>query len=271
MLKTEFRNRIKSGDSMVSTMLSMIRNPNWQKILSDLPFDFICIDMEHSPYSYSEVADLITVLNAGGMPTVVRIPRPMGHMVSRVFDSGSCGVLAPYCETLEEVREVVQSARLRPMKGAFADHAMLTGEYPSEATRQELEKFNKDHVVMIGIESVPAVDNLDAILDIGGIDVVFIGPADLSTSMGYPRDYDHPEFDKMVRHIIEKCTARGISVAANFADLDQSAKWAGEGLNLIIHAMDFRVLHAGYKDAIETISAAAGNKIEVAETQQKTC
>jgi 2-keto-3-deoxy-L-rhamnonate aldolase RhmA len=266
MINTQFRQRIRNGETLVSTMLSMIRSPRWQQVLADLPFDFLSIDMEHSPYSDSEVADLIAVIKAGGMPTVVRIPRPEWHFVTRVFDSGASGVLAPYCETVEEVREVVRAARWRPMKGQYAERIMQDGEFPSDATRDHLAEFNQDHVVMIGIESVPAVENLDAILDVGGIDVVFIGPADLSTSMGYPREFDHPEFEQMMRDIIQKCTARGVQVAANFASLEHSAKWAGEGLNLVIHAADFRVLHEGYKQAIETIAAAAGNDLKIEES-----
>lgn len=266
MIETEFRRRIRNGDTLVSTMLSMVRNPGWLRVLADLPFDFLTIDMEHSPYSDSEVADILAVIRASGTPSVVRIRRPQWHYVTRIFDSGASGVLAPYCETVDEVREVVRAARWRPMKGRFAERAMETGEFPGDATREHLQQFNRDHVVMIGIESVPAVENLDAILDVGGIDVVFIGPADLSTSMGIPRDFDHPDFDRMVREIIEKCTARGVQIAANFASLQQSAKWAGEGLNLVIYAADFRVLHEGYRSALETIANAARKTLTVAES-----
>ena len=245
MTKTHFRERIQRGDSLLSTMLSKIK---------------------HSPYSDSEVAELLAVIKPAQAPSVVRIPRPQWHYVTRVFDSGASGVLAPYCETVEQVREVVCAARWRPMKGEFAERAMLSGEFPSDATREHLEDFNRDHVVMIGIESIPAVQNLDAILDVGGIDVVFVGPADLSTSMGIPRAWDHPDFEAMCGEIIRRCTARGVQVAANFASLEQSAKWAARGMNLIIHACDFRVLHAGYKTALETISRAAGRAIDIEES-----
>ncbi len=265
-INSGFRQRVRNGDTLISTMLSKIRNPGWYEVLADLPFDFLTIDMEHSPYSDSEVADLLAVIRAGGMPSVVRIPRPQWHFVTRVFDSGASGVLAPYCETADEVREVVRAARWRPLKGRLAEHAVIDDEFPSEATREHLEDCNRDHVVMIGIESVPAVENLDAILDVGGIDVVFIGPADLSTSMGIPRDFDHPDFDRMCLDIIRRCTERGVQVAANFASLRQSARWAALGLNLVIHACDFRVLHEGYKKAIEDIAASAGHTLSIGDS-----
>lgn len=265
-IKTAFRERIQNGDTLVSTMLSKIRHPGWHEVLADLAFDFLTIDMEHSPYSDSEVADLLAVIKASKTPSIVRVPRPQWHFVTRVFDSGASGVLAPYCETVEEVREVVCAARWRPLKGRYAERAIKTGKFPSAATRAHLEEFNRDNTVMIGIESIPAVENLDAILDVGGIDVVFIGPADLSTSMGIPREFDHPDFDAMCRDIIQRCTDRGVQVAANFASLQQSAKWAGLGLNLVIHACDFRVLHEAYRSAIEEISAAAGKSITTVDT-----
>ena len=267
MVKTDFRERIRRGDTLVSTMLLKINHVGWYETLAELPFDFLTVDMEHSPQSDSEVANLLAVMKAAKMPSVVRIPRPAWHYVTRVFDSGACGVLAPYCETVDEVREVVRAARWRPIKGVYAEHAIESGEFPSDATRDHLAENNRDHVVMIGIESVPAVENLDAILDVGGIDVVFIGPADLSTSMGIPRDWDHPDFEAMCDDVIRRCTERGVQVAANFASLEQSAKWAGRGLNVVIHACDFRVLHAGYKDALETIARAAGHAIDIEESK----
>ena len=78
MINTKFRQLIKNGDTLVSTMLSMIRNPRWQQVLADLPFDFLSIDMEHSPYSDSEVADLIAVIKAGGCRPLCESRAPNG-------------------------------------------------------------------------------------------------------------------------------------------------------------------------------------------------
>ena len=260
--KPEFRRRIKSGEVLLATMLSLFRNPRWGEILAELDFDFIAIDTEHTPYSWSEVADLVTALTGHGLPSIVRIPRPSWHYVTKVFDAGAYGVLAPYCETVDEAKEVVRAARWRPLKGKFVERVMDEATFPSEATKTHLQEYNAGHVVIIGIESVPAVENLENILDVGDIDAVFVGPADLSTSMGIPRQYDRPEFDKMVRHIIEVCHKRHVPVAANFAPLEQSVKWAGEGISLVIHSVDFRVLREAYHRELVEILVAAGRETE---------
>jgi 4-hydroxy-2-oxoheptanedioate aldolase len=257
--KAEFRQQIASGKVLYSTMLSMVRNPRWIEILSTLDFDFITIDTEHSPYNWSQVGDLISVLNAHGIPPVVRMPRPTWEFVSRLFDSGAYGILAPYCESLDDIKDIVRAARLRPMKGELARRAFDEDVWPSDDTKNHLAEYNEGHVVMIGVESVPAVENLDKILDIGGIDVIFIGPADITTSMGIPRDFDHPRFDEMVRHIVSVCKARDVQVAVNFQGWEHAAKWGSQGVSLLMHAFDYRVLHEAYRRDLENIARVIGD------------
>lgn len=269
-LKQAFREKVLSGEVLYGSMLSMIRNPRWVSVIKELHFDFICIDNEHSPYSQSEIADLIAVFGNTGIPTLVRVPLPAWYHVAGVFDAGAWGVLAPYCETVEQAKEVVRAARWRPLKGRYVQKVMDEGEFPSEETRRHLQEYNAGHVVIIGIESVPAVENLERILDVGGIDAVFIGPADISTSMGIPRQYDQPDFDKMLRQIIQSCRRRKVQLAANFQQPEHSAKWANEGINMVIHSTDFRMLHEAYRRDFEQISGAVkGDRIRViAETEK---
>ncbi|MDP6416006.1 MAG: aldolase/citrate lyase family protein [Gammaproteobacteria bacterium] len=265
--KAEFRRQIASGKVLYSTMLSMTRNPRWLEMMATLDFDFITIDTEHSPYSWGEVSDLISVLNAHGIPPVIRMPRPSSEYVSRLFDQGAYGILAPYCENLDDIRDIVRAARLRPMKGEFARRAFDEDSWPSDDTKNHLAEYNEGHVVMIGVESVPAAENIENILDIGGIDAVFIGPADMTTSMGIPRDFDHPRFDEMVRHIVSVCKSHQVQVAVNFQGWEHAAKWGSQGVSLLIHAFDYRVLHAAYRRDLENIANAIGDKSKIiAET-----
>jgi|TARA_B100001971_G_C18264344_1_gene590337 4-hydroxy-2-oxoheptanedioate aldolase len=257
--KAEFRQQIASGKVLYSTILSMIRNPRWIEMMSTLDFDFITIDTEHSPYSWGEVSNLISVLNAHDIPPVVRMPRPTWEYVSRLFDQGAYGILAPYCENLDDIRDIVRAARIRPMKGEFAKKAFDDDIWPSEGTKNHLAEYNDGNVVMIGVESVPAVENLDKILDIGGIDAIFIGPADITTSMGIPRDFDHPRFHEMISHIVSTCKARGVQVAINFQGWEHAALAGKLGVSLLMHAFDYRVLHEAYRSDLENIAKAIGD------------
>ena len=120
----------------------------------------------------------------------------------------------------------------------------------SEATRLHLEERNRGVVVMIGIESPPAVENLEAILDIPGIDVIFIGPNDLSVSMGLPDEPTHPEFERTVRYIIETAEARGVAAGGHWFNAEQVRQWQAAGSRFILFNNDIRALTAGYQQAL---------------------
>ena len=131
---------------------------------------------------------------AAGVVPIVRVPVPMAHWVAMALDAGAAGVLIPYCETVEEVRDSVGTARLHPLKGEYLRRAIQDGVFPSPRTKEYLENRRRESIVLVGIESEPGQRNLDAILDVGGIDGIFIGPNDMTTNMGIPNEYDHPDF-----------------------------------------------------------------------------
>ena len=247
MAGIDLRNKLEDGGIVYGTMLSLSRNPRWARAIGQLNFDYVIIDNEHSAYSRGEVADFIAAINTTGTTTIVRVPIPLSHYVTMALDAGAHGVLVPYCETVAEVKEVIAAARWRPLKGALVDRAMETGEFPSETSKAYLQERNRNTVVMIGIESVPAAENLDEILKIDGIDAIFVGPNDMSITMGIPDQYDHPDFEEMLRFVIRTCGARNIPVAVHLQSVELSTKWIQEGVRFVLHKTDVGALHEGFQ------------------------
>ena len=173
MAGIDLRKKLEDGGTVYGTMLSLSRNPRWARAIGQLQFDYVIIDNEHSAYSRGEVADFIAAINTTGTTSIIRVPIPSSHYVTMALDAGAHGVLAPYCETVEEVKEVIGAAKWRPLKGALVDRVTETGELPSEASKAYLQRRNSNTVVMIGIESVPAAENLEEILKVDGIDATF--------------------------------------------------------------------------------------------------
>ena len=150
----ELKQKVHSGGIVYGTMLSMSRNPRWTGPMSGFGLDYVIMDSEHSPRGRSEMADFIAAFSFSGVVPIVRIPIPDSHYVTMALDAGAHGILAPYCETVEEVKEVVAAAKWRPLKGAMVRHVMDRGEFPSQATKEYLEERNRNSVCIIGIESV---------------------------------------------------------------------------------------------------------------------
>ena len=243
----ELKATLQSGGLVFGTMISIGRNPRWIPILSGVGLDYVIIDTEHNPRSRAELGDYLTMLNTTGVVPIVRIPIPDSHYVTMAMDAGAQGVLAPYCETVDEVKEVVVAAKWRPLKGEAAQRVVDTGEHVSEATRAYLEDRNRNSVAIIGIESVAGVNVLENILAVPGIDGIFVGPNDLSISLGVPDEYDRQEYQDTVKHIIKTAEGRGIPVLVHHQTPELSTFWISQGARFVLHGTDRRALTEGFR------------------------
>jgi 4-hydroxy-2-oxoheptanedioate aldolase len=243
----ELKATLQSGGRVYGTMISIGRSPRWIPVLNGVGLDYVIIDTEHSPRSRDELGDYLTMFNTTDVVPIVRIPIPDSHYVTTAMDAGAQGILAPYCETVEQVKEVVGAAKWRPLKGEAVDRVMDSGEHVSDATRSYLEDRNKNSIAIIGIESVAAVNNLGNILDVQGIDGIFIGPNDLSISLGVPDQYNRPEYRDTVKHVIDVCAERGIAVLVHHQTPELSTYWISQGARFILHGTDRRALAEGFR------------------------
>ncbi len=257
----ELRAKMRSGERVYGTMTSVVRNPRWAPVFGRLGFDYVIVDTEHSATGRSETADLAQAFLAAGVCPIQRVKDSEPHATVMALDAGFHGVLVPYCETAAEVRAVVNAARLRPLKGMLHERAVQSGEFPSDASRQYLEERNKDVVVIIGIESVPAIENLEAILDVGGIDAIFIGPNDLSISLGVPDDYAHQKFVAATERIISTSQARGIPAGGHWQTPDLVNYWQERGSRWILYSSDVRALTEGYRDSLNAFRQGAVSEL----------
>ena len=148
----------------------------------------------------------------------------------------------------------------------FADKIIKGQEFPSEETKLYLENKNKNNICIIGIESVPAINNLDDILSVNGIDAVFVGPNDLTISLGIPDQYDHPEYKKAVKYIIDKSKSKGIPTLVHQQTLDLTREWIENGSNFVLYSSDSRMVNNFIKE-IDYIKSL-GDKVLGKEQRQ---
>jgi len=242
---------LSGGGAVHGTMVNCLRDPRLAAIFGQLGFDFVVLDTEHSPNDRGAVADAAAAYLAAGVCPVVRVPTTAPAGVIMALDGGAHGVMVPYCETPDEVRAAVTAARLRPLKGAFLERVLAGGALPNDETREYLARRNRNVVVFIGIESVPAVERLEAILDAGaaagGVDALMIGPNDLSVSLGVPEQYDHPRYVEAVEHIVRAAEARGVAAGPQCMTAEQAALWRGNGARFMLLSSDWRALAEGYR------------------------
>jgi len=238
MVKDALSKKLYSFKPVYGTCL-IASSPLWLNSISDVGLDFIFLDTEHIPANGPELSATCQHLKALGITPVVRIANPDPFLACQALDAGAICVVVPYIETVEQVRILTGAVKYRPLKGEILD-AVLSGEQSLSPDMAEyLKSYNLGNLLIANIESVPAITNLDNLLAESGLDGVFIGPHDLSVSLGRPEQYDHPDFEEAVKAIVRKTRAAGKHVGIQFwMDAEIKVRWAREGLNMVIHSND---------------------------------
>ena len=249
----EFVECLKRGKRLYGTAV-LSPSPLWPPAVKRTGVDFVFIDTEHTPFDRTILAQMCLAYRGCGLPPLVRIPYPDPHKARKVLDGGASGILAPYVESPEQVRELVGATKLRPLKGERLRIALQKRDSLESELADYLSDWNKENFLMINIESVPAVEKLDSILDVPGLDGVIIGPHDLSLSLGVPEQYRDPRFESVVETIISKTRARGLSVGIHLSEeAELQIKWARAGANIIMHSSDLAMFRQRLKEDISTI------------------
>lgn len=232
---------IKKKRLVLGTLVTST-SPLWAEVVKKTGLDFVFIDTEHISIDRGQLAWMCQLYKAEGLAPLVRVPVPLSYWVNMALDAGAEGVIAPYVESIEQVREVVGAVRFRPLKGVRL-REVLEGRGELEGRLKDyLWERNEDKLTILNIESVPAVERLEEILSVPGIDALVIGPHDLSCSLGIPEDYDHPLFQQVVRTIIRKGREAGVAVGIHYPqDIEKLIRWVREGMSLLIYSSDREV------------------------------
>ena len=258
----ELSDNLKAGQRVYGTLITS-PSPHLPPLLKGIGLDFVFIDTEHIPIGELNLAWMCQTYRALNLAPIVRILKPDPYLACKALDGGACGIVAPYVETVAEAEALRGAVKLRPVKGRKLA-AALDGTVEFEGPLASyIRERNAGNILFLNVESVAAVENLDNILAVPDIDGVLIGPHDLSTNLGIPEQYDHPEFDKTVRLIIEKARARGVGAGIHFWDsLEQEIEWARCGANIFLHSADVLLFTAALRQDLEQARAALGDEIQ---------
>ncbi|MSU49039.1 MAG: aldolase [Opitutus sp.] len=253
--------RLRQSTRLYGTLI-VSPSPHWVPVVSALGLDFVFIDTEHIPLEREKLAWMCQAYRAVGLPPIVRITSPNPYEACVALDGGAVGIVAPYVETPDQVRELVGAVKKRPLKGrTLARH--LAGDPLEPGLQAYVEKRAAPRALIINIESTPALEALDEILAIEGIDGVLIGPHDLSCSLGVPENYEHPKFLTACDTIITKARARGLGAGAHVTyqanRIAHEERWARLGANLIIHAADIILFSEGIRRDLGDLKARLGD------------
>jgi 2-dehydro-3-deoxyglucarate aldolase len=251
----ELKGRLQSGTLSIGSWISL-GHPAIAEIMARAGFDFLVIDLEHSVISIREAGDLIRVIDLCGVPSIVRTTSNDPQQIKRVMDAGAHGVIVPMVKSRAEAQAAVDAVYYpnRGRRGVGLSRAQGYGV----GFERYCEWLEQCGVVIVQIEHIDAVENLESILSVDGVDAYIVGPYDLSASMGMPGKLDDPE----VVAAVDRVRAVGArmkkpgGVHLVEPDHERLRKYVQDGFRLIAYSVDFRMLDHACRAGLSAVRGA---------------
>lgn len=239
-----FKEKITKGG--VYGPFSKISDPAVAEIAGFSGFDFIIIDLEHGPNNIYNIQNMIRAAEYVNILPIVRVKEGNDSVIGEVLDIGAGGIQVPQVTTASQVEKIIKVARFAPEGQRGVCRFVRAADY-SAMDRFDFFKAANEIIVILQLEGMEAIENLDDILALNGFDIIFIGPYDLSQSLGMPGEIDHPMVEMKMKEIIQKCNDKGITVGT-FVDTVQNAKkWKQAGVRYISYSVDVGLLYEQFK------------------------
>jgi 2-keto-3-deoxy-L-rhamnonate aldolase RhmA len=215
-MKNFVKEKLKAGKPSVGTWVEL-NNPDVSEQLSTLGFDWLVFDVEHGVFTFPDVQRMMQSMSAStGCLPMVRVPVNESVYFKWALDAGATGVVVPWVSSKEEATRAVHSSKYPP-QGIRGCGPRRASKYYSEIS-DYVKQANDEVLVVVMIETQQALDNLDEILSVQGVDAVFIGPDDLSLNLGIFQQRDHPKFKSALTRVLESCRKHGVASGIHCSD-----------------------------------------------------
>ncbi len=234
--------------------LQTLSTPGITEILGHTGYDFVMLDGEHGPLLPAEMENLARAAEVSGVSPIVRVPGCHSRDISRLLDAGAAGIILPNVRNSDEVESALNAARYLPAGSRGLSMPRQAG-YGAMPMPEFVEYANRNLLFAVQIETLDALNDIDAILAVEGVDVALLGPLDMSAALGVLGEFDHPDMEAARQQIISACEKNGV-VAGTFAlGPDQVAPLLEQGFRFILLGADLIFLR---QSAQQMLLAARG-------------
>jgi 2-dehydro-3-deoxyglucarate aldolase len=246
-----FTQRLRQNDLLLGTMLTL-PSPELAEMISSCGYDWLFMDGEHGNLSTLDWQRMLQAV-AGRSAAIIRVAANSEREIKKILDIGADGIIAPQVNTADEARHVVACCKYPPQGIRGVGLARAQGYGRSFA--DYMETANDRIAVIVQAEHIDAVNNIDEIVGVEGIDAVFIGPYDLSASMGLMGQVDHPEVVEAIDRVGRACQQRDISLGYFGTTAESVQDYARKGYHLICAGTDAGFVVGGAEQMLQDLRA----------------
>jgi len=243
------RSKVNKGKTLIGTIYT-IGSPQVAEIISISGFDWVLIDMEHSTLSLDAVQSALQAIGEDVIK-IVRVPGNDEIWIKRVLDTGCDGILVPMVKNSEEAEKVVRYSKY-PVQGQRSVGVTRAHGYGANFA-EYISGANRDIIIMIQVEHHEGVKNIDSIVSVKGIDSIFIGPYDLSASMGFIGQPGHPEVKAAVSTVKNRCRDAGLPYGIFGANPEVLKDEVADGCKFLLCGIDSVVLTNAFLELVKRL------------------
>lgn len=217
------------------------------EMVGKIGFDCIWFDMEHRAFGLPELSQMTLACRATGMEAMVRIVKGNYTSVMKPLETGATGLMLPHCMSAKEARQIVSWAKYPPQGRRGFDNAGPDGNYLMTEPVEYIQQANQETFLVVQIEDKEAIESIEEIASIEGIDIIFIGPGDLSLSYGVFPDFNHKKIKDAIRKVAEATQKYGKWWGMPFGTEEQGHSLVEKGARFLAGGSDIRVVLEGFQ------------------------
>ncbi len=250
-MPSDFRSRLKRGDRLLGTMVTLAC-PATAELLADVGFDWLFVDGEHGAL---DTGDILGILMAADQrtPCMVRVPAADEVAIKKVLDLGAGGIIVPQVNTPQQSKDVVRFARYAPAGGRGVGLARAHGY--GLRFQEYMDTANEQVAVIVQAEHALAAENIEAIVQVPGVDAILLGPYDLSASLGHTGKLDHPSVVQAIDHITRTCQAAKMPLGYFGVTANSVKPMMERGYSLIVAGVDTLLLGVAAKKLLSDLKS----------------
>jgi 4-hydroxy-2-oxoheptanedioate aldolase len=250
--KNNLKEKLKEGKNVFGPFMKFT-DPAAFEIMGFAGFDFVIIDAEHGPISIQNAQNMIRAAETTDITPIIRVANNDEELILRALDIGAQGIEIPQINTKSKAIKAVKSVKYSPEGERGVCRYVRAANYSSLDKFKYFKSANKETMIIAHIEGVEGINHLDEILNVSGIDVIFIGPYDLSQSLGIPGQVNHSLVVEKMKKVVTKCLENNISVGTFADDIQTAKKWISLGVQYMSFSVDVGILYKASKQIIEKL------------------
>jgi 2-keto-3-deoxy-L-rhamnonate aldolase RhmA len=252
------KSRLAAGGTAFGTMAFEFFTSGYPAICRAAGAEFILYDMEHSGVGLETLKQQFACCRGLDIVPLVRVPAGDYHFVARALDLGAMGIMVPMVETADEARALVACTRYPPAgrRGA-AFNVAAHDDYAGGTVQEKMAAAEARTLVICLVETVRGIENVEEIAAVDGVDVIWLGHFDLTSSMGIPAQFEHPRFTSAVNALLAACRTHGKTAGFLAGDETWARDYRAKGFRVIAYGTDVTLLQGALAQGLRTLTAPA--------------